>query len=385
MVRDRHSDRIARDSRAAFDRPRQAVEKRFQQPAPSLLSLPRRERSLGTKPVFTQGVESKSQDISIVWGFLNTLLFAVTLALFFAFAQVDAANLAADGLGQVVDEFDFARIFVRGGDPLDVLLQFEHQRFALIDPRLASHERLDDRSAVGIGTGHDGRFHHGWMFEEGALDLERADTVAGGSNHVVGAPDKPEIAVSVAIRLIAGEIIISAKYRGVLIRVLPIFEHNRGRLFRLHADGDFTGLAHFAFVEIFIDDPRIDAEEGPAHRTGPDFHAGEIRGDQRRLSLAVTVVDRETVAIAPDADDFGVQRFAGRRAMTQRGQIVLGEVFLHQHAELGRRRAESGDAVAPQQFQFLGRLKAPVVHERGDTVHPRPEQHAVGRLGPARV
>ena len=35
------------------------LKRRFQQPAPSLLSLPRLERSLGTKPVFTQGVESE--------------------------------------------------------------------------------------------------------------------------------------------------------------------------------------------------------------------------------------------------------------------------------------------------------------------------------------
>src|SRR5579863_4423290 len=74
MVRDRHSDRIARDSRAAFDRPRQAVEKRFQQPAPSLLSLPRRERSLGRKPVFTQGVDGKSEIRRLFEGFFNTLL-----------------------------------------------------------------------------------------------------------------------------------------------------------------------------------------------------------------------------------------------------------------------------------------------------------------------
>src|SRR5712692_2217909 len=52
--------------------PWQAVETRFQQPAPSLLSLPRRERSLGTKPVFTQGVESESQIISIFFGSFST-------------------------------------------------------------------------------------------------------------------------------------------------------------------------------------------------------------------------------------------------------------------------------------------------------------------------
>jgi hypothetical protein len=36
--------------------------------------LPRRERSLGTKPVFTQGVESEGHLISIFWKFLSTLL-----------------------------------------------------------------------------------------------------------------------------------------------------------------------------------------------------------------------------------------------------------------------------------------------------------------------
>src|SRR5713226_3280169 len=40
---------------------------------PSVLSLPRRERSLGTKPVFTQGVENESQVISIFEGFSTPL------------------------------------------------------------------------------------------------------------------------------------------------------------------------------------------------------------------------------------------------------------------------------------------------------------------------
>jgi|SRR5579863_9132603 len=54
--------------------PQQAVEKWLQQPAPSLLSLPRRARSLGRKPVFTPGVDGKSETRRLLEGFFNTLL-----------------------------------------------------------------------------------------------------------------------------------------------------------------------------------------------------------------------------------------------------------------------------------------------------------------------
>src|ERR1700682_5232748 len=54
---------------------RQAVEKGvFNSLRPSLLSLPRRERRLGTKPVFTQGVESLPIALLGFPGFFNTLL-----------------------------------------------------------------------------------------------------------------------------------------------------------------------------------------------------------------------------------------------------------------------------------------------------------------------
>src|SRR6266571_6558494 len=46
----------------------------------------------------------------------------------FTLAQFDAADLAADGLGQFGDEGDFTRIFVWCGDALDVFLKFLHQR-----------------------------------------------------------------------------------------------------------------------------------------------------------------------------------------------------------------------------------------------------------------
>src|SRR5262245_1089109 len=44
----------------------------------------------------------------------------------FTLPQFDAADFATDGLGQFRDELDFTRIFVGGGNTLDVLLECLH-------------------------------------------------------------------------------------------------------------------------------------------------------------------------------------------------------------------------------------------------------------------
>src|SRR5262249_26509174 len=45
----------------------------------------------------------------------------------FTLPQFDAADFATDGLGQFRDELDLTRIFVGGGDALDMLLEVLHQ------------------------------------------------------------------------------------------------------------------------------------------------------------------------------------------------------------------------------------------------------------------
>ena len=47
----------------------------------------------------------------------------------FTLPQLDAADFAADGLGQGIDELDLAWIFVGGRDTLDVLLEFLYQQW----------------------------------------------------------------------------------------------------------------------------------------------------------------------------------------------------------------------------------------------------------------
>src|SRR5262249_24240144 len=46
----------------------------------------------------------------------------------FTLAQFDAADLAANGLGQFGDEGDLTRVFLWCSDALDVFLEFLHQR-----------------------------------------------------------------------------------------------------------------------------------------------------------------------------------------------------------------------------------------------------------------
>ena len=110
----------------------------------------------------------------------------------FELAEFDAANLAADRLGQVVNKLDLARILVGRRDALDVLLQFERRARRCPECRALSRTNaftIAPRSA--IGTRDYRRFDHRRMLEQGALDLERPDAIAGRADHVVGASDEP--------------------------------------------------------------------------------------------------------------------------------------------------------------------------------------------------
>ena len=114
-----------------------------------------------------------------------------------------ALYFAGGGLGQFCDELDDARVFVRRGYALDVLLQFLFERVGGRIPGGEHDGRLDNLAAVGIGHAGDGTFDDGGMRNQRGLHLERADAVAARFIHVVGATDKPELPVLVAPRHIA--------------------------------------------------------------------------------------------------------------------------------------------------------------------------------------
>ena len=95
---------------------------------------------------------------------------------------------------------------------------------------LAEHdERLHDLAAIDVGLPDDGALGDRGVLEQRALDLERADAVYGAEDHVVGAPDEPEVPVLVARRSIAREVPVVPEDRGRLLWGIPVADEERRR------------------------------------------------------------------------------------------------------------------------------------------------------------
>ena len=75
-----------------------------------------------------------------------------------------------------------------------------------IDARLERDEGLHDLARHRVGHADHAGLGDGRVLHERALHLERADEVARGLDHVVGAADEPEVAVVVALREVAGQV-----------------------------------------------------------------------------------------------------------------------------------------------------------------------------------
>src|SRR5487761_2497460 len=133
-------------------------------------------------------------------GLLAQLGLALTLA------QLDAANLAANRLGQFGDELDLTRILVGGCHRLHVVLKLRRQLWRRLIAGRQNDERLDNLAAHGIRAGDHRRLHHRWMLHQRALHLERANAIACRDDYIVCAPNKPEVAIGVAVGAVASQI-----------------------------------------------------------------------------------------------------------------------------------------------------------------------------------
>src|SRR5207247_11255272 len=113
-------------------------------------------------------------------------------------AQLDAADLAAHGLRQTVDEFDLPGVLVGRGHAFHVLLELAHERVAREMAGPQDDEGLHELAAHRVGTRHDRRFDHRRVLEQRALHLERADAIPRRDDDVVSAADEPELAADIA-------------------------------------------------------------------------------------------------------------------------------------------------------------------------------------------
>ena len=219
------------------------------------------------------------------------------------------------------------------------------------------------------------------MLDERALHLERAHKVARGVDHVVGAAHEPEIAVLVHSRAVAGDVPALAEARVVHLGVVPVRVEHRGPAGAHHEVAVHAGRHG---VEVLVHDAHLHAGNGPAHRSGANFHL-RVVGDQNRagLRLPPVVVERHADGLLAPDNGLGVERLADATGVPESGQVVAARQLLprpHQHP-YGRR-----GGVPHRHLVLLDHLvpcagpEAALVDELGESVGPGRE-HPVGSAG----
>src|SRR5881409_3120643 len=136
------------------------------------------------------------------------------------------------------------------------------------------------------------------MAHQCAFDLGGADTVAGDIEHIVDAPDDPEITVLVLPAAIAGKVdgLDFAPINGfIALRVPPEAPQHCGPGL---ADNEFAAAVAWNGLSIFVDHLRNNAEERKRGRAGLGGSSSRQRSDHRAagLGLPPRIHDRTTFA-----------------------------------------------------------------------------------------
>ena len=223
------------------------------------------------------------------------------------------------------------------------------------------------------------------MFEQDVLDLEGADAIAGGLNHVVVAADVPEGAVLVLPGHIARVVPAVVDDLGRLLGVAVILHHDALGT-RVHLDADLAALARVALGAVVALQLQGVEGHGLSHGAGLRLGMGKVGNRKRRFGLAEALIDGKTGRFLPEVEEVGVQGLARRGRVFERTQAIFAEILLHHQAIHGRRAAEGGDLVLVDQRQNLARVEAiEVVGEDTPLHQPLAIELAPDGLAPASV
>src|SRR5688500_2564208 len=249
-------------------------------------------------------------------------------------AQEAPHDLPGARLGQVVAEADVLRLGDRAdllADPLAQLLGDLERLVTRGSSALQHHEgahRLAGqlvRAADDRGLGHELRVGH-----QRALDLHRAQAVAGDVQHVVDAAHDGYVAVLVAGRAVAREVVLALELLGVvaLLEALGVApdgaDHRRPRAL----DHQDAALALADRVTGLVDDIGDDARQRRLAGAGlQGVHAGERR-DHVAAGLGLPPgVDDRAAAVADrlvvPAPGLRVDRLAHGAEDAQRLEVVF--------------------------------------------------------------
>src|SRR6185436_11768586 len=134
--------------------------------------------------------------------------------------------------------------------------------------RLQHYECLDDRAAHRVRLADDRGVRDRGMLHQAGLDLRGSDAVARALDDVVGATLVPEIAVVVALALVAGAGPVADKLVARGLRVLPVLEeeHRVALVAEAAVHRDLAQLAARQLLALAVDDGDPVPGIGPADR-----------------------------------------------------------------------------------------------------------------------
>ena len=200
-----------------------------------------------------------------------------------------------------------------------MLLQLENQLLARGEDGPKHDERLHDLAAFRVGLADHGALRDGWVFEQGTLDLERADPVRGRQDHVVGATREPEVAVVIDGRTIAGQVPVAPE-RGIgCLRRSPV-AGEQGR--RPEAESDVSLDPGWRRAALIVDHVHVVTGRRQPHRAQADRRARRVRDEERVLRLPVAIVDREAECLTKTLNHLRVERLARGNGMPQPLEVV---------------------------------------------------------------
>src|SRR5579872_710602 len=114
------------------------------------------------------------------------------------------------------------------------------------------------------------------MLFEGAFDLKWTNAIARADNHIVGPPDKPEVAIFIFVGAVSGNVPVTTHTGLGRFRVMPVlFEHPDWAV-GFDTDSNITFFVGWEGVAIVIDHLDIKSRRRFAHRARLDLNRWEI-------------------------------------------------------------------------------------------------------------
>jgi len=197
------------------------------------------------------------------------------------------------------------------------------------------------------------------MLQQRAFHFKGPDAITGTFDHIILAPDKPEIAVGVARGPVAGQIPVALELRRHFPRAEPIRAEQPRRAMRFDPDRHLALLAIRHFPQMLIEQRHAISRRGLAHRTRPHGMAQrtKVANQNHRFRLSVGFVESQAGRFAPAIEHFRVEWLAGGDAMPQVRETPARQILPNDEPQRRRRRAPGGNGKRGQRVERQHRIE----------------------------